>query len=153
MAQRFQEQADEIAEILEKTGLDELELARELNLSPETMRKIVNGYQPATFRTMQLIRLIAKERTTLRSQVLAEPHGTYGSEAQRELGFVERNASEEAKAIVLSAIKAAAEVERAKLKGTVKQSQKVHAKGDITGDISQVYEAAKEKKKERRKKR
>jgi len=160
MAQRFQEQADEIAEILEKTGLDELELARELNLSPETMRKIANGYQPATFRTMQLIRLIAKERMTLHSQAIAEPHGTYGSEAQRELGFVERNASEETKAAVVSMIKAAAEVERAKLKGEplihARESQVVHA-SETKGSISQHMETAREgrkgKKKERRKKR
>ena len=58
--ERLREQAEEIQEILEKTGLSADELAERVILKTSTMRNIVHGYQPASDRLMALIRAVAK---------------------------------------------------------------------------------------------
>jgi transcriptional regulator with XRE-family HTH domain len=58
-------QGDEIRAICKRLGLTPAQLADLVPMKAETMRKVVNGYQPASYRAMQHIREV--ERTMARS--------------------------------------------------------------------------------------
>ncbi len=76
MAKRYKEQADQIQQYLLESGLTSAQMADRVVISAETMRKIANGYQPASPRLMSLIEQAAKTERVLSRQTHSGARGT-----------------------------------------------------------------------------
>src|SRR6266849_2908850 len=62
MENRLAQQAAEIQSLLRESGLSPEEMAVRVAIKPDTLRKIMKGYQPASDHVMDLIRRTASRR-------------------------------------------------------------------------------------------
>lgn len=93
-------QIEDIREVLEITGLQPEELAERVLIKPESMRKIMKGYQPASHRLMELIKSVGREavmtdaKNLFRSAHVQERSAEEAEMAkriERQVAFILRN--------------------------------------------------------------
>jgi transcriptional regulator with XRE-family HTH domain len=77
--------------ICQRLGLTQAQLADRVRMKAETMRKVVRGYQPASERTMELIRNVERMTDLLRKQAAHEAAPASSPYGLMKLETLQRN--------------------------------------------------------------